>query len=129
MGYRNDIRVLLPKKNFNALDKKLRKMEFFPEYDIKSFRNEDADAVKLYSPKRKPIQFVYFGWDYIKWGNDELVEAVEDAVFESEYYHFIRIGEEYSDIEESYGLEDAFINCISVVRYFDDNYLEEESRG
>ena len=126
MGYRSDVRIILPEAKFNALDEKLRAMEYFPGYDVKSVRNEDADAVKRYSPEREPTRFVYFGWNYIKWYDGEFVNAVESAIYESENYHFMRLGEDYSDIEENYQLHDVWVDCISINRYFDDDFTEEE---
>ena len=125
MGYTNDIRVLLPEKEFNALDEKLRATEGFCGYDVKSFRSEYPDTVKRFSPEREPVKFVYFGWDCINWSDyNELVDAVEAAVDESEHYHFMRIGEDYSDIEERYGLGDVWIDSISISRHFDDEDTE-----
>ena len=120
MGYRSDVRILLPETEFNALDERLRAMEYFPDYDIKTFRDEDVNEVKRYSPEREPKRFVYFGWDSIKWCGGEFVETVCSAIYESENFHFMRIGEDYTDIDERYGLEDAWINCITLNRYFDD---------
>ncbi|MCL2061180.1 MAG: hypothetical protein FWH03_00950 [Firmicutes bacterium] len=124
MGYANDVRVLLPEAEFNALDKKLREKGCFREYDVKGFRSEGADDVKKYSPEREPLRFVYFGWNCISWYNDEFVDAVESAVYASENCHFMRMGEEHTDVEESYGLTNAHIDCISISRHFDDEYEE-----
>ena len=122
MGYRSDIRIILPEAEFNTLDKKLRTMDGFYGYDIKSFRNEDADIVKQFSQGREPIKFVYFGWNCVKWYFSDLVDAVESAVNKSRNCHFMRIGEKYDDVEEKNRLNDALIDRISMCRYFDDDF-------
>ncbi len=124
MGYTSDVRVLLPEAEFNELHETLWATEYFRKYDVQCFRDEDAGMVKRYAlPEREPLRFVYFGWNCIRWSNgDPFVRAVEDAVNESSHVHFMRIGEDHSDVEEYYMLEEAFVEGISVIRHFYDEF-------
>ncbi|MCL2062050.1 MAG: hypothetical protein FWH03_05435 [Firmicutes bacterium] len=121
MGYRSDVRVILPEEEFNAMDARLKALgDGYDNYQVKQFRIENAEQSK--TPKR----YVYFGWDYVKWYeyDDDYpdVKIVNEAVSESDDCHFIRYGEDSDDFEETYNLQ-GDIECIKFSRGFED---EEE---
>ena len=123
MGYRSDVRVLLPEAEFNAMDAKLKALgkDEYLGYEIKKYRSEDAESVKKFTPGKEPVKYVYFGWDWIKWyEGDKTVDIVMDAVLESENCHYVRFGEDSSDFEEIYNL-DGYVDCIEYPRGFNDN--------
>ena len=78
----------------------------------------------------------YFGWNYVKWyENDyEDVDAIMEGLqhlSDKEYsYRYMRIGEEYDDVEEQYcdGEKDKniFLEYPSMIREFDDEYVKEQ---
>ncbi len=121
MGYRSEVRVLLPEEEFNAMDKKLSALEDGKpyRYEIKQIRLEyDSNE-----PGKTPKKYVYFGWDWIKWDDEyEDVRIVSETIEESEDCQFMRFGEDMDDTDAIYKLE-GNVEGIGYRRGFDD---EEE---
>jgi CRISPR/Cas system endoribonuclease Cas6 (RAMP superfamily) len=84
------------------------------ELDIKQERTG-------YTENRKPIEYVYFGWDWVKWypsHND--INFIENFITDLDEVHFVRIGEEKTDIEEIYNLQETDVEGIQISRHFDE---------
>jgi hypothetical protein len=67
----------------------------------------------------KEIKYIYFGWNYITFHDDES-EWIKEFVRNLKDYHLVSIGEEWDDIVESYHLNKTDVDCIQIIRGFDD---------
>ena len=100
MGYRSDIRIITSEKGFEELKKFVTK--YLKEH------NEDYNLLENCDIKQEGKKQCYFGWNYVKWyENDyEDVDAIMEGLqhlSDKEYsYRYMRIGEEYDDVEEQY---------------------------
>jgi len=120
MGYSSDIRFLVPLPDYAKL-----KSDCQDKYGENSYFNylEKEEIRKSDDGK----EFMYFGWDRIKWYTDmndsgyQELDDIEDAVRKFEEYHKIRIGESYDDIEEDYSLGESSVDCIGLVRAFEED--------
>jgi hypothetical protein len=109
MGYYSDVRILIKEKDFNKLCKQAKQK--FPDslmehIDIKTTRTG------------KDTKYIYFGWDCIKFYYEE-AEYIENFVKDLNDFHFVRVGEELTDIDEHYNLQ-TDVDCIQIVRYFEE---------
>ena len=128
MGYRSDIRIITSEKGFEELKKFVTK--YLKEH------NEDYTLLENCDIKQEGKKQCYFGWNYVKWyENDyEDVDAIMEGLqhlSDKEYsYRYMRIGEEYDDVEEQYcdGEKDKniFLEYPSMIREFDDEYVKEQ---
>ena len=128
MGYRSDIRIITSEKGFEELKKFVTK--YLKEH------NEDYNLLENCDIKQEGKKQCYFGWNYVKWyENDyEDVDAIMEGLqhlSDKEYsYRYMRIGEEYDDVEEQYcdGEKDKniFLEYPSMIREFDDEYVKEQ---
>ena len=96
MGYYSQVGLCIKEKDFEELKERLKKYEYMLEpgfCNITTFEDEEYGNTIVCS------------WDYIKWYYqfedittvDSFISELEDR---DEEYSFIRIGEEYGDIEE-----------------------------
>jgi len=128
MGYRSEVRTILQEKDFNELSEKM------DDFCKKQYA-QDADGYNImkgldikhectgYDEDGKETKYIYFGWDYIKWYDcDGLIELFEKCLYEFDEYHFVRIGEDLSDIEEHHNLTKTDVDCIQISRHFDDPF-------
>ena len=128
MGYRSDVRILTTQKGFKELKKFTDKYLKTKNYTYGNLLdNPEIDEETKYAK--------YVGWNCIKWYEDcegyEEVDAVMNGLNhlkESDYsYRYARIGEDYSDYEESYyesnreEEQDLEFPCMN--RCFDDDYI------
>jgi hypothetical protein len=116
MGYCSDVRILIEEKNFNKLCEKSKKefpkWSFMDKLDIKHKCIGKDD-------KGNEILYIYFGWNCVKFYYDE-AELVENFVKGLDEFHYVRIGENWDDIDEYYNLNKTDVDCISVSRGFYD---------
>jgi len=135
MGYRSEVRILLPEKDFNELVEKTQEfcktnsgMSYDPDgYNV--FKHLDIRQERTGSDEDgNEVKYVYFGWDYIKWYDcDGLVSFIEREILELEDYHFVRIGENWDDLDEYHKLDKTDVDCIGVIRCFDETL--EKTKG
>jgi len=119
MGYRSDIRFLIPLTDYEKL-----KSDCKAKYGEDSYFNFlDKEEIRKSGDGK---EYMYFGWDCIKWyanmSDDDYreIDDIEEAVYEFDEYQKVRIGEEYSDIEEDWNLKDSSVDCIRIIRAFDE---------
>jgi len=117
MGYRSDIYLKTTKAGYLKMRDLIRRKsqaayEFFTTPD------------KMTIEKSGDREYINMKWEYLKWydGYEDVdaVSAVIDEVKEEEPLHFIRIGEDMTDIEEIYGDEtwdDEYFDSLSLDRY------------
>jgi len=124
MGYRSDIRFLATLEDYTKLKSdcqvKCGEDSYFYVLDREEIRTSDNGK-----------QFMYFGWDGIKWYTElnepeyRELDDIEEMLCESEEYQKIRIGEDYSDIEAVWNLTDSSV-CIEIIRAFDEQNKENK---
>lgn len=118
MGYRSDIRLIMKKSSLETFEN--------GNDDIREII-EDADINKEYGI------LIYLGWDDVKSDViDTITEALNELVEKDLSYRFTTIGEDLEDIEEQYHTskkdEKLFIPYPSIIRAFDETYLEEQMK-
>ena len=101
MGYRSDIRIKTTKNGYNAIKREWKKqIQVLNENNIDYYNL--MDNIEIFEEHN---DIVYIGWDYLKFykGYEE-VDAIYDILEilqKREYpFHFLRIGEEWNDVEE-----------------------------
>jgi len=119
MGYRSDIRFLVPVEDYAKL-----KGNCLTKYgDYSYFNCLDKEAVRKCEDGK---EFMYFGWNCINWYTNlsesdyQELDDIEDAVMEFEQYQVVRIGEGYEDIKDDWNLGDTCIESIGIIRAFDE---------
>lgn len=126
MGYRSEVAIQLEKKAFDMVMKSIKKYnktqnngwEFAPDSILK----KDDDYL--------------LQWDCIKWYSDysdirtvenvlnELDKLTESENIDGYRYHFVRVGESWSDIEIRSN-DDCYGNCFPETHiYIDDDFRE-----
>lgn len=127
MGYRSDVRIITSKEGFEKLK------EFVENY-LQEHHSEDYNLLKECDIKEEDKEQCYFGWDYIKWYEDDDYAEIDaimkgiDYLGENEYsYRYMRIGENYEDCEQrDYDGDKDNGVCLeypSMIREFDDEYI------
>ena len=103
MGYHSEVAIVLSKTGTETLRTKLTEVDI----DLRNSVNDLLGyAAQHYIDQTTGAEMWY--WDWIKWygGNFayyENIKFIEDtlAALENDEYRFIRIGEEYEDVELS----------------------------
>jgi hypothetical protein len=115
MGYRSDIRFLVPLEDYKRL-----KTTFLKKYGEDSYFNFlDKSEIRKDSDGS---EFMYFGWNSARCC-DEVYE-IESAVSDLDQYHRVRIGEDWTDIDEGWNLGDSDVDCIGIIRNFEEDEKE-----
>lgn len=111
MGYRSDLRVILKKKDFQALKKKAQEYKFEnPNYQCTLF---EEDTILILEENKNWIKF---GWEYLKWYYPEFeeVKLIQDFITSRKHFHFLRVGEDYGDVQEIDNLDyEPGNDCLS----------------
>ena len=106
MGYYSQVRAILKKEDFEELKKVIEASPYdnLKNMDILEIRGKNKD-------------YVYFGWNCIKWyfGPEEFQTFITNC----KEYQFVRIGEDNTDVEEHYNLEEYDGDIIGVIKYFE----------
>ena len=103
MGYRSDIKVLLPKSAWSEFKQAILETDSIDKYD-KEWFFECASEKDL--PNSKDV--VVVAWEWVKWNewDSAIIQAFMDWLRKRDSedlpFHFIRMGEEVGDIEELY---------------------------
>lgn len=134
MGYRSDIYLKTTKAGYLKMrDLIRRKSQIAYELFIASD--------KMTIEKSGGSEYINMKWEYLKWYNEyEDVGTINRAINEikeEEPLHFIRIGEDMTDIEEIYGdktWDDEHFDPLSLDRYVtiygksitDDNIIDND---
>ena len=119
MGYRSNVRILITKEDFDKLLQGCKTRNI----DLLDTENLQVNTTRTgidFETKNK-IEYKYFGWDDIKWYTEfEDVGYIDGFIRELDEVHFIRIGEELDDIKEFYNLERSNVECIGLIRDFEE---------
>lgn len=135
MGYYSQVAIAMSKDDYNTLVEKVTKLknendtkdkkDFYIQsiYDIVT--NPDRFRVtqtKNYTIESKTLDVVILTFDYIKWyETDNDISYIMNFVRSLGMYQFIRIGEEYDDIEveaeDNFGSFDPVIETQTTIRY------------
>ncbi len=127
MGYRSDVRIVTSKKGYEELEKHVKNYLGKDNIDHNLLDNTDVLI--------KGKNGILIGWNNIKWYENsdyKDIDAIESGInrlSDKELgYRFARIGESYDDYEEKSedGKEDEYLPYPSMIREFDDTYVEEE---
>ncbi len=127
MGYRSDVRIVTSKKGYEELEKHVKNYLGKDNTDFNLLDNTDVLI--------KGKNGILIGWNSIKWYEHSAfkeIDAIESGMnhlADKELgYRFARIGESYDDYEEKSedGKEDDDLPYPSMIREFDDTYVEEE---
>lgn len=101
MGYNSDLRVILRRKDFEELKEKMN--NYYKERDCgyNLFNEEEIDIIE------ENKSWVKFGWNGLKWYYPQYkeVEMIQDFITSRDQFYFLRLGEEYGDMEERQDLE------------------------
>lgn len=132
MGYYSDVRILIEQKDFNKLSRRMKKfygenkdmLNMIEVTDIKQKRT----GVEYETDKK--INYVYFGWDSIKWSRQyDDIGLIQDFISELDECHFMRMGETNTDVEDTHTIGKSDVECIDFCRYFADPFiLDKEDR-
>ena len=117
MGYGNSIRILIEERDFDRLCEESEKR--FPNYYILDYLDVKQKRVGK-NRNHEKTQYIYFGWNYTKFDGEE-EEWIKEFILNLCDHHFVRIGEGVTDIEEYYNLNYTTVDCIQIVRGFDEN--------
>jgi hypothetical protein len=120
MGYYSDIRILIEEKNFKKLCRKSKAK--FPEYSFMDCIDIKQERIGKDENDRE-IKYIYFGWNCAKFYCED-AELIEDFVKGLDEFHYVRIGENWDDLDEHYNLNKTDVDCIQVIRRFDDSVNE-----
>lgn len=103
MGYCSDLRIILKKKDFEELKEKMNK--YYKEKDCGyNLFNEEEYLLII----EQNENWVKFGFNGLKWYKQyEDVGMIMNFITSREEYHYMRLGEEYGDIETIDNLEYA----------------------
>jgi|TARA_R100000482_G_C5130975_1_gene151873 hypothetical protein len=123
MGYRSEVSIVTRKDNKELCD--ILKAEYEQDKDLWDIFEEGT--IKMYNGQKEEI--LYVQCDYVKWYDgyktvDDIMSAIS-RIEDEESYGFVRIGEEWNDVETmgypyDYGL--------TIHRYaeFSANFLTDE---
>ena len=125
MSYYSSIRLLTTRKGYNELSK-FMKMKL---QDISDNLIENCDFKKVH------CNTVFLGWNEIKWYEysnfkevDTMLEGLSHLENKKLSYHFIRMGENFDDIDiKNIDNEEDELDIYSGIdRVFDDQYVNGE---
>lgn len=129
MGYRSDVRIVTSKEGFEKLSEFVKNYLIEKNVDVKDYNLLEELEIKVEGKEQ-----IYFGWNWIKWYDGyENVDAIMDGLEQLEEnkfsYKYMRLGENYDDIEEQDydGDKDKDI-CLeypNIIREFDDDYIKD----
>ena len=110
MGYRSDVKVIIKKNDYERMQKELVENELFKYAIVKEVSKIDG---------------IILEWQDIKWYTEyKEVAEIENFITNLDIYKFIRLGEDYEDIEimSNAGKDNEyeFIDTIDVIRYIDE---------
>lgn len=126
MGYRSDVRIALLIDGFNELSR------YVHDYFKNSNKNIQYNLLEHMDICHKSKNSIYFGWNDIKWYEYEpeissIMLGLEHLKKDEYSTRYLRIGEDYNDIEEQNtdGRKDENTNVEypSLIRRFDDDYV------
>lgn len=133
MGYRSDVRIRTTKKGFEVMKQAVEKYldEHLTEQENLLAKNGgwNYNLLKELDYEKQVGDEITIGWNCAKWYENayKSVDAVMKSLSELENldfpYHYIRIGEEYDDIDEIYvQTEDGYgVEYMGIIRTFDDD--------
>lgn len=116
MGYRSDVRLRMERKGYDKFKEIVQKELEDSEVDIDL--SLWADSIKVEEHQ------VTLTWRYSKWYPEfPEIKAVNKGISyladNDIDYHFVRIGEDWDDIEELWAINNGNIDDIQVIRDFD----------
>jgi len=101
MGYRSEVNIVTRKDNKELYD--ILKAEYLLDKDLWDIFEEGT--IKMYNGQKEEI--LYVQCDYVKWYDgyktvDDIMSAIS-RIEDEESYGFVRIGEEWDDVESVEG--------------------------
>ena len=126
MGYKSDVRISLSIKRFKELSNYVD--DFFEKNNV----DEQYNILHCMDVSHRSKDTVYFGWNDIKWYEYEpeissIMLGLEHLKKDEYSTRYLRIGEDYNDIEEQNtdGRKDENTNVEypSLIRRFDDDHV------
>lgn len=137
MGYYSDVRLTVSKKGYKKLrkyvDEEAKKVAT-PDYDYNLLNNADIFKVRHVGDDAEFL----IGWNYIKWYESHtpgwyddiriIINGLKQLRDDRLSYHFSRIGEDLTDIDEDYwdDDEDPIDSYMYIERHFNDDDFEGE---
>jgi hypothetical protein len=129
MGYKSDVRMIASKKGFKMLEGIISKYLEDKKSDDNLFKYTDV--------KKSCDDFVYLGWNNIKWyefddsfvGIQALYNGLEELKKKGYSYHLSILGSDYDDFEshDFEGKKEKFyLPYPRLIREFDDKYIDQE---
>lgn len=101
MGYRSDVKIITTKEGWNMLDSVVRKMAgITPANQYTETWLTDESHTTIIARN-----YVLGEWEWFKWSTwddevDVFMDTLNDLEEKEEPYRFVRIGEDYNDIEK-----------------------------
>ena len=126
MGYKSDVRISLSINGFQELSNYVD--DFFEKNNV----DDQYNILHCMDVSHRSKDTVYFGWNDIKWYEYEpeissIMLGLEHLKKDEYSTRYLRIGEDYNDIEEQYtdGKKDGNVNIEYpyLIRRFDDDYV------
>lgn len=115
MGYYSDVRIIIKTKDYKNILSRVKE----ENEAVYNFMKEESIHLDKFD-YRQNKEYVYLGWNDVKWYGYES-RYIEEKIKELDEYWFARIGEAYDDIEENYNMSlDYCDDGICLCRYFDD---------
>lgn len=123
MGYRTDVRFITTKQGYNELKKYIKE---------NSEKDKGLEDLLEYLDMDKRVKdLVVLGWNNLRGdGVDSIIKFTSELYNKDISFRYYGLGEEITDIEEishtSKTDEIKYIPYPSIIREFDDNYLNRE---
>lgn len=135
MGYRSDVRIRTTQKGYEIM--KIEVAEYLKKHKEKiEGETYDYNLFNHLSYLSHNENEVTFGWDYIKWYEscnyidvDAIMYSLGKLQEKEKPYHYIRVGEEYDDIDELYYSSNEYVDSLYLVRQIQDEYPNELQRS
>jgi len=111
MGYRSDVRIMTTSKGWDIIQKNAEACK------------QAQIMLENTTVFHKTDEYVYLGWNDEKWYDDfdevqNIMNSLEEIAENGEDYHYVRIGEDLTDMEERSA--EWSIPYVSWSRSFDD---------
>lgn len=109
MGYYSDVAIAMKKKDFNEMESAIY-FHILDKKQQKLIKNALRLAEKT-ETERNDEDYLVLRWPYIKWDSCFCeVKYIKDYLLRVPHHDFVRIGEDYDDVEVHHGTELCLID-------------------